>query len=192
MPIARSVGSATTAASAVHSFTAASAPRLACSSSATMATITRPLRPAGDWASRRAAARIAATPPFMSWAPRPKSLPSRTTGSKGAAMPSTPTVSLCPQSISAGPGRPLSIRPTTFGRPGAASETRTSMPDARRSAAMRSAIAPSPAPPGTRDGFTESMATRSWRSAIVGSGMAAPRLVPERASGILALAARPW
>ena len=116
------------------------------------ATITRPTRPPGEDASRRAAPRIEATPPFMSCAPRPKSLPSRTTGSKGAAIPSTPTVSLCPQSIREGPARPLSIRPKTLGRPGAASAIWTSMRDARNSAARRSAIAPSPAPPGTSEG----------------------------------------
>ena len=170
--MARSVGSATTAASAVQSFTAASAPRLAYSSSATMATMTRPRRPAVDAASRRAAPRIAATPPFMSCAPRPKSLPSRRTGSKGAAMPSTPTVSLCPQSMRAGPPRAPSMTPKTFGRPGAAGATRTSSAEARISAAIRSAIAPSPAPPGTSEGFTESIATRSRSSSIVGSLMA--------------------
>ena len=69
--IRMSVGSVTTAASAVHSRTSASAPMLAYSSSTTAATTSRPrARPprAVIW---RAASIIAATPPFMSCAPRP-------------------------------------------------------------------------------------------------------------------------
>ena len=53
----------------------------------------------------RAASIIAATPPFMSCEPRPYSRPSRSTGSNGAAIPSTPTVSMWPQSISERSGR---------------------------------------------------------------------------------------
>ena len=57
----------------------------------------------------------------MSCAPRPFMRPSRTTGSKGARIPSTPTVSICPQNINDGPGAPLSRTAITFDRPAAAS-----------------------------------------------------------------------
>ena len=83
------------------------------------------------------------------------------TGSKGEAMPSTPTVSVWPHSIRARPGALPSMTPTTFGRPGPASVNSTSTPPARRAAAIRSATAASPAPPETSEGLTESMATRS-------------------------------
>ena len=55
--------------------------------------------------STRAASIIAATPAFMSCEPRPYTRPSRTTGSNGASIPATPTVSVCPQNISARPAR---------------------------------------------------------------------------------------
>ena len=67
----RSVGSVTTAPSAAWSRTRASAPRLACSSSATAATTSRPAANPPRRARRAAASIIAATPLFMSWAPRP-------------------------------------------------------------------------------------------------------------------------
>jgi hypothetical protein len=69
--IARSVGSVTTAASARHVFTSASAPMLECSSSTTAATISRPDSKPPRSAITAAALIIAATPPFMSCAPRP-------------------------------------------------------------------------------------------------------------------------
>ena len=53
---------------------------------------------------------------------------------------------------------------TTFGRLGATSSMCTSSPSACSHAATNRAIAASPAPPGTRLGFTESIATRSASS----------------------------
>ena len=100
MATCRSVGSVTTAASARHRVTSASAPILACSSSTTQAITSRPAARPPDSAITRAASIIAATPLFMSWEPRPKMRPSRSTGSNGAFMPATPTVSMWPQNIS--------------------------------------------------------------------------------------------
>ncbi len=167
-PICRSVGSVTIAASALHFVTSVSAPRLAYSSSTTAATIRRPLRKPRSRASR-AASIIAATPPFMSCEPRPYSRPSRSTGSNGAGMPSTPTVSMCPHSISVRPGSPPSSTPITFGRPGAASCISTPSPSPRMCTAMASAICASPAAPGTSDGLTESIETSSRSKAMHGS-----------------------
>src|SRR5688572_12330220 len=82
-------------------------------------------------------------------------------------MPLTPTVSMWPQSISDGPGCFPSSVATTLGRPGAASAISTVRPAARHSSAIRRAISSSPRAPGTSDGLTESMATRSASRAIV-------------------------
>src|SRR5262245_21991822 len=62
------------------------------------------------------------------------------------------------------------MTPTTFGRPCAASVISTSRPIARIASAARAATADSPAPPGTSDGLTESMAIRSRNKVIVESG----------------------
>src|SRR5688572_11413405 len=173
----RLVGSVTTAASARQVRTSASAPRLECSSSTTAATISSPLSRPPASTRLRAVPTIAATPPFMSCEPRPYTRPLRTSGSNGRAMPATPTVSVWPHSISARPGeRPFST-PTTLGRPGAASVTCTSRPIDRISSVNRRAMASSPAAPGTSDGFTESMATRSHSRRRSASGGASMRAV---------------
>ena len=97
------------------------------------------------------------------------------TGSKGAVIPSTPTVSMWPQSISVRPGASrLATTPTTFGRPGATSVTSTSMPAAVSADAIRSATPASPAPPGTSEGLTESIATRSRSNRTAVSKRSAP------------------
>ena len=161
--IARSVGSVTTAASARQRVTSASAPALAYSSSMTAAITSRPrAKPAS--ATMRAASIIAATPPFMSWAPRPYRRPSRWTGSNGAVIPSTPTVSVWPQNIRDRPAARPSRTPTTLGRPGAASCNSTSIPIRRIASETAAATAASPAAPGTSNGLTESIATRSRSS----------------------------
>ena len=78
----------------------ASLPRLASSSSATRARTTR--TGAREATSSSAAATIAATPPFMSAAPRPlRRSPSRT-GVNGAVIPATPTVSRWPLRMTVG------------------------------------------------------------------------------------------
>ena len=53
---------------------------------------------------------------------------------------------------------------TTLGRPGAASTRSTSRPASPSQPATKSAISSSPAPPGTRSGFTESIETSSATS----------------------------
>ena len=151
------VGSVTIAASALQRLSTDRVPMLAYSSSATAATITSPAR--SSEASRFAAIMHAATPAFMSYPPRAYRRPSRTTGSKGRSMPSTPTVSRWPFSISVRPPPLPRATPTTLGRPGAASSISTSSPASRIHAATYDATSPSPAPPGTRSGFTESIAT---------------------------------
>ena len=165
MATAMPVGSGITASSATHRFARTSAPRLAYSSSATAATITRPAPRRGPCSHRSAATIMAARPPFMSCAPRPYRRRSRRSGENGVVMPSTPTVSVWPQSIRVGPGAAPSAIATTFGLPAATSSTSTSKPACRRYVASQSAIAASPAAPGTSDGFTESMATSSRVSA---------------------------
>ncbi len=68
----------------------------------------------------RNAQSIAAIEPLVSLAPRPQSLPSRTSPPKGSiVMPATLTVSVCGAKRRRGlPGRSLGKRATTFGRPG--------------------------------------------------------------------------
>src|SRR4051812_41164386 len=80
-------------------------------------------------------------------------------------MPSTLTVSRCPQSISVRPPPVPRARTTTLGRPGVASSTSASSPASPAHATTTAAASRSPAPPGTSDGFTESAATRAWRRA---------------------------
>src|SRR5215203_7235707 len=84
-------------------------------------------------------------------------------------MPSTPTVSRWPQNMSVGPGCLPSSTPTTLGRPGSISCSSTSSPQLRIDAATAAATWPSPAPPGTSEGLTESIETSSRRSAMHGS-----------------------
>ncbi len=80
-------------------------------------------------------------------------------------MPSTPTVSVWPHSIRVGPGAAPSATATTLGRPGATSSHVDVEARPPQIVASQSAIAASPAAPGTSDGFTESMATSSRVSA---------------------------
>ncbi len=79
------------------------------------------------------AARIAAMPPLTSHAPRPYSLPSRTSGSNGAmVMPSTGTVSWCASSITGRPAPGHESSATRLSRPGATACRRHRAPiDAR-------------------------------------------------------------
>ena len=126
--ICRSVGSVTTAASARQRVTSASAPMLAYSSSTTAATISRP-----------AASRVLRDDPrrvdhrgdaaFHVLRRRGRTAGRRARRDRTArAMPSTPTVSTWPQSISDRPRPRPSSTPMTFGRPGAASCISTSRP----------------------------------------------------------------
>ena len=107
IPICRSVGSVTTAASARHSRTRASAPMLANSSSTTAAMISRP----------RAKPRLARDPHGVDHRGdaalhvlRAASVQASVADHRleRARIPSTPTVSICPQNINDGPGAPLS------------------------------------------------------------------------------------
>ena len=154
----------------VHVFTSASAPMLECSSSTTAATISRPEARPPFCATCAAADIIAATPPFMSCAPRPYSRPSRSTGVNGSVIPTTPTVSVWPQNISVRPlVRPSSDADDVGTSRAATGSTTTSRPLLRIAAAMKSAIAASPGAPATSVGFTELIATRSRSSRMAGS-----------------------
>ena len=117
--------------------------------------------------ARAAAAHIAAMPPFMSAAPRPYMLPSRTSAPNGACvMPPVPTTSRCPLSSRA--PRPAArgpMRATTLGRRGSASDTSTANPHARSTSASSRAHAPSPGPSGASAGLRESMRTNSAANA---------------------------
>src|SRR5262245_28781333 len=75
-------------------------------------------------------------------------------------MPSTPTVSMCAFSSNERPPPVPRAVATTLGRPGAASTTSTSRPALAHQPETKLAISSSPAPPGTRSGLTESIATR--------------------------------
>src|SRR6266446_6967511 len=86
--------------------------------------------------------------------------PSRTTGTKGEAIPPAPTVSMCAFSIRDRPPPDPRSTPTTEGRPGRAAITETSRPIPRSHVATYAAIATSPDPDGTRSGLTDSIATR--------------------------------
>src|SRR5829696_8406597 len=59
--------------------------------------------------------------------------------------------------------------PITFGRPGSTSCSSTSIPQPRMCVAMASATCPSPAPPGTSEGLTESIETSSRSNEMHGS-----------------------
>src|SRR5438046_2138276 len=72
---------------------------------------------------------------------------------------------MCAFSISERPPPDPRSTPTTDGRlPGTGSTTVTSHPTSRNQEPTKRAIAPSPAPPGTRSGFTDSIATSSQTS----------------------------
>ncbi len=133
----------------------ASLPRLASSSSATSASTARV--PAA--ASRSAATTIAATPPFMSAAPRAESRSPSTRGSNGAAIPATPTVSRWPLSTTVRPVRTGGTA-TRLGR-SAGPTTWVAKPAADSRPRRCSTIRASPAAPGTRPGLTLSMPTSS-------------------------------
>src|SRR5438094_9191922 len=71
---------------------------------------------------------------------------------------------MCAFSISERPPPDPRSTPTTDGRPGTGSTTVTSQPISRSHDPTKAAIAPSPAPPDTRSGFTDSIATSSQTS----------------------------
>src|SRR5215213_54206 len=74
-------------------------------------------------------------------------------------MFSTFSVAMGPFSISERPPPLPRAIATTLGRPGAASSSSTSRPASRIQSATNAATSRSPAPPGTRSGFTESIDT---------------------------------
>ena len=103
---------------------------------------------------------VAASEPFMSYEPRPYSLPSAKRASPGRSIASMPTVSVCAFRRSVRPPPLPRATATTFGRPGAASSTVDVEPGALEPARRRSARPPPrPARPGIRSGLTESIAT---------------------------------
>src|SRR5579871_4244048 len=79
-------------------------------------------------------------------------------------MPSTPTVSRWPQRRSVRPPPVPRARTSTLGRPGVSSRCSLSSPFSRAHASTNPAISPSPAPPATSKGLTESMATSETTS----------------------------
>src|SRR6185312_11596992 len=111
-----------------------------------------------------AASRIEASAPFMSYAPRPYSRSPSTRGSNGACIPPTPTVSRFPFRSSERPPPAPRFVATTLGR--SSPRTSTSNPCARHQSVTKAAIAPSPAPPGTSAGLTESIATSAAASSL--------------------------
>ncbi len=130
-----SVGSVTIAASALRDSSASRTPMLACSSSATAATTTSPASPSA--AASRHATSAAATPAFMSYAPRPCRRSPSMRGECGSSIPSTPTVSMCPQSSSVRPPPLPRLRTITLGRPSAASSHSDSSPASAAQSAMK-------------------------------------------------------
>src|SRR3954471_454569 len=94
-------------------------------------------------------------------------------GACGSVMPSTLTVSVCPQSISVRPPPVPRARISTLGRPGVSSRRSASSPASRAQPSTRVAISLSPAPPVTSDGFTESTATSDDSRAVRSVSMAA-------------------
>src|SRR5579872_104784 len=75
-------------------------------------------------------------------------------------MPPRPTVSTWALSMRLCPPPDPGMRPRAFGRPTAASSVQASIPVLRSHSATKVEIASSPAPPGTSDGLTDSMATK--------------------------------
>ena len=110
-------------------------------------------------AASRHASSAAASPAFMSYAPRPYSRSPSTRGTNGSVIPSTPTVSRCPHSSSVGPEPPGSAT-TTLGRGAVEALDRRGprrRPKPRRTRRSR----PPPRRRATSAGFTESIATSS-------------------------------
>ena len=95
----------------------------------------------------------------MSYAPRPSSRSPSGRASNGSNIPPTPTVSRCPHSSSVRPPPLPGARTITLGRAGSPATVSTDSPASVAHADTNSAIARSPAPPSTSDGFTESMLT---------------------------------
>ncbi len=120
---------------------------------------------AGLCAHSRTAQSAAAIGPLVSVEPRPKSFPSRMTGSKGAiVMPATLTVSRCGAKARWAQGEFFGANvATTLGRPGSTGSRATSASSARRKSATypASACSPTRSVPGLPWGFTLGIATRS-------------------------------
>ncbi len=169
----RRVGSVTMAASArMPRASTSRVPIELHSSSATAVTITGPWSCPDAWA-RAAAAHIDATPPFMSQAPRPQTLPSSKVPLNGSCViPSTCTVSMWPFSSSDRPG-PEPMRATTLARGGVSSITSASKPQPASTSRSARAHAASPGPSLASDGLRESMRTSS-RVSSTGSNRDTP------------------
>src|SRR5579862_527998 len=131
----------------------------------------------GDEGENDVAATIAAaSAPFMSYAPRPYKRPSSTRGSSGPSMPPNPTVSKCPLSRSERPPPVPRRTATTLGR--SSPTISVSRPWSSHQFATSAAASPSPRPPGTSDGLTESTETsRVARSTISSRRSTTRRLV---------------
>src|SRR5947208_522875 len=82
-------------------------------------------------------------------------------------MPATPTVSICALSSKERPPPVPCAIPTTLGRPGLGSSNITSTPACSSQLATKCAISRSPAPPGTKSGLTESMATSCCKRVVI-------------------------
>src|SRR5579862_6294444 len=167
-----SVGSTTIAASAWTRSSTASVPTEPSSSSATRVRTTSPRTSPTVVAATIAAA----SAPFMSYAPRPYKRPSSTRGSSGPSMPPNPTVSKCPLSRSERPPPVPRRTATTLGR--SSPTISVSRPWSSHQFATSAAASPSPRPPGTSDGLTESTETsRVARSTISSRRSTTRRLV---------------
>ena len=190
----RSVGSSTMAASGrglVSADAAASASIAASNSSKptepnSSSEANASTRSPGQSDAAAAAIIAAASPPAMSYAPRPtmRSGPGRCSdrasgSADGAAsatapaspspVPGPPTVSRCPASINVRPPPDPRRRASTLGRSGSAPTMRTSKPRAASHPAITSASSSSPAPPGTSDGLVASTPTSRRVSAATSS-----------------------
>ena len=117
----RPVGSVTTTPSAVSVLAMARPPAPVDSSSVTVLTVRSPASSIPSFASVSAAKVIAATPPFMSHAPRPCTCPSATTPAKGGCrQPSSgsgETTSTWPLRMSPRPTPAPGKRAASCGRP---------------------------------------------------------------------------
>ena len=125
------------------------APIIMPSSSTSAPRTRRPGKPPRRQSSS-AAKSIAATPPFMSAAPRPQMRPSASSAPNGSwlhwsRLPSV-TTSRWPSNINVGPGRPPSMVATTLGRPGATTSISGSQPKARICSTTSSAAGSSSRP----------------------------------------------
>src|SRR5699024_8957632 len=131
--------------------------------------------PEGFRPDRRIAAiatTIAASPPFISVAPRPYSLPFSMAGANGSRVQPGPagTTSECPRNIHPGPSPP-SNRATRLGLPGRTSVVSTASPASVHAAASTSTVRCS-VPPG----FSLSAAMRSEASAVMSSTSILPAI----------------